>query len=873
MTSAEVRETFLSFFNSRGHEIVKSAPIVIKNDPTLMFTNAGMNQFKDFFLGHKAPTSVRIADTQKCLRVSGKHNDLEEVGVDTYHHTMFEMLGNWSFGDYFKAEAIQWAWELLTEVYKLDVDRLYVTVFGGDEKDGLVVDTESEQLWLRYVNADRILRCSKKDNFWEMGDTGPCGSCSEIHMDLRSEEERKALDGKSLVNADHPQVIELWNLVFMEFNRKADGSLEPLPAKHVDTGMGLERVVRAIQMKNSNYDTDLFQITISELEKLSGRKYGELEQTDIAFRVVADHLRALAFCIADGQLPSNTGSGYVIRRILRRAVRYGYSFLGLQEPFLNKLIPGLANRFQLVFPELHNQKDFVQNIVRTEETSFIQTLFSGLDRLNKLFADQKIGEIDGLTAFELYDTFGFPPDLTRLIASEKGVTMDEVGFNEQLRLQKERSRADASKTTGDWHVLAEDLRQEFIGYDKLEAKVEITRYRTMTAKGHNKFQLVFNFTPFYGESGGQVGDTGTLTGEENGEVIQVTDTQKENDLIVHLVDRLPVNFNQSFVASVDATRRDRITKNHSATHLMHSALRQVLGNHVAQKGSLVDDEKLRFDFSHFEKPSADQVTEIENIVNQKIKDGVALWEDRAMPYADAIAKGVTALFGEKYGDLVRVVVFDEQFSMELCGGTHVANTSSIGGFKILAESSVAAGVRRVEAITSEKLEAYFREKVELLDAIAAKLDHPADLLRQLDQIMAERADLSKKMEQYEQIRIESLQQELKGKMTSANGVHHLVERINDLSPASAKDLAFRMKQITTSIYLVLVHQHEGKPGITVMLSDDIVSNKQLNAGNLVREWGKLIKGGGGGQPFFAQAGGSDVSGMEAVVQEALKITI
>jgi alanyl-tRNA synthetase len=868
MTSGEVRNTFLEYFKGKQHEVIQSAPIVVKNDPTLMFTNAGMNQFKDYFLGHKPAPNSRLADTQKCLRVSGKHNDLEEVGVDTYHHTMFEMLGNWSFGDYFKSETIMWAWELLTDVFKLDKDRLYVTVFEGDESDGLSPDTESEDIWKKHIAADRIIRCDKKDNFWEMGETGPCGSCSEIHMDLRPDSERNETDGKSLVNADHPQVIELWNLVFMEFNRKADGSLENLPHKHVDTGMGLERIVRAVQLKNSNYDTDLFQVTINELTILSGKQYGENETTDIAFRVISDHIRALTFCVADGQIPSNNGAGYVIRRILRRAVRYGYSFLGFDKPFLNKLVHGLAERFKDVFPELHSQKDFVQNIIQAEETSFLRTLFSGMDRLKLIFDEKELKEIDGKTAFELYDTFGFPLDLTRLIASERRITLDETGFEQELNAQKKRSKADAAKSTGDWTVLADDAVQEFIGYDHLESEVVIARYRTIKVKEKTSYQLVFNITPFYGESGGQVGDTGSITGADDKEIVQVKDTQKENDLIVHIVDGLPENPNQPFTAMVDAKRRTDINKNHSATHLMHSALREVLGKHVAQKGSLVDQEKLRFDFSHFQKPTEDELAKIEQRVNEKIREAIPLWEERTMPYAEAIAKGVTALFGEKYGDVVRVVVFDEEYSMELCGGTHVANTGEISGFKVLAESSVAAGVRRIEAITGDKLTAYYQTKIELLDTIAQRLDHPADLLKHLDQLLLNNSKLNDRIKVYESEKFEEIKQYLSARVTAKDGINVIIERISALNPARIKDLAFQLRQSFDSLFLVLASDFENKPGITIIISDNLVKERGWQAGLMVRDWGKAIKGGGGGQAFFAQAGGVDVGGLDDVLQMA-----
>ena len=694
MTKAsEVRQQFLDFFESKLHKIVDSAPIVVKNDPTLMFTNAGMNQFKDYFLGNKKAADSRVANTQKCLRVSGKHNDLEEVGVDTYHHTMFEMLGNWSFGDYFKEDAIAWAWELLTDVYKLDKDRLYVTVFEGDPDDNLEADEESVEIWSKYIDKSRILRFGKKDNFWEMGETGPCGPCSEIHMDLRPEAERSKGDGASLVNQDHEQVIELWNLVFMEFNRKADSSLHPLPNKHVDTGMGLERIVRAIDVKNSNYDTDLFAGSIAALEKISGKKYGDEEKTDIAFRVIADHIRAVTFAIADGQLPSNEKAGHVIRRILRRAIRYGYSFLGLEKPFLENLLDGLVAQFGSVFKELAAQKDFIAKVIHQEEQSFLQTLGVGLKLFDQL-ADQGASTIEGKTAFELYDTYGFPIDLTQLLARERGMNVDMEGYQVALKEQKERSRADAKKVSADWEVLLEDEKEEFVGYDYLSLDVKLTRYRKVEVKGKTKYHLVFHITPFYAESGGQVGDTGILRGTENNEVIRILDTQKENDLIIQIADKLPENKNQLFRAEVDQLKRSKTANNHSATHLLHSALRQVLGDHVHQKGSLVNEDHLRFDFSHFEKLSSEQLDEIEAMVNDRIRQAIPLQEDRNVPYNEALNKGAIALFGEKYGDVVRVITFDPEYSVELCGGTHVQNTASIGMFKITHETSVAAGVQK-----------------------------------------------------------------------------------------------------------------------------------------------------------------------------------
>ncbi|MFT7378265.1 MAG: alanyl-tRNA synthetase, partial [Bacteroidia bacterium] len=686
MTASEIRQTFLTFFEQKGHKIVESAPIVVKDDPTLMFTNAGMNQFKDIFLGDKKTESTRVVDTQKCLRVSGKHNDLEEVGVDTYHHTMFEMLGNWSFGDYFKKDAINWAWELLTEVYKLDKNRLYVSVFEGDKEDNLGLDTEAKDIWLKHVADDKIILGNKKDNFWEMGETGPCGPCSEIHIDLRSDEERAKVDGATLVNADHDQVIEIWNLVFMQYNRKADGSLHPLPNQHVDTGMGFERLVRAVHSMKSNYDSDLFMDTIHELENISGKKYGKNEQTDIAFRVIADHLRAVCFAIADGQLPDNNGAGYVIRRILRRAVRYGYSFLGLEKPFMNELVPGFVAKFQAVFPGLSEQKDFIKKVVEQEEKSFLSTLNKGL-KLFDVYSNKGSDNVNGRQAFELYDTFGFPIDLTQLLAKENNIEVDIEEFKIALQEQKNRSRADAKKESGDWIVIVEDEREEFVGYDYLETDVKITRYREVTVKGKKQYHLVLNLTPFYAESGGQVGDKGVLIGKDDDEKIGIIDTQKENQLSIQITEKLPANLNQHFMAKVNLEKRTDTTLNHSATHLLQAALRQVLGDHVAQKGSLVNEKHLRFDFSHFQKVEKAEIEQIENIVNGKIREAIALVEARNVPFEEATKSGAMALFGEKYGDTVRVITFGQDYSVELCGGCHVSNTAQIGSIKIVHEGA------------------------------------------------------------------------------------------------------------------------------------------------------------------------------------------
>ena len=868
MTASEIRQAFLTFFEQKGHKIVESAPIVVKEDPTLMFTNAGMNQFKDIFLGDKKTESTRVVDTQKCLRVSGKHNDLEEVGVDTYHHTMFEMLGNWSFGDYFKKDAINWAWELLTEVYKLDKNRLYVSVFEGDKQDNLELDTEAKDLWLKHVADDKIILGNKKDNFWEMGETGPCGPCSEIHIDLRSDEERAKVDGATLVNADHDQVIEIWNLVFMEYNRKADGSLHPLPNQHVDTGMGFERLVRAVHSMKSNYDSDLFMDTIHELENISGKKYGKNEQTDIAFRVIADHLRAVCFAIADGQLPDNNGAGYVIRRILRRAVRYGYSFLGLEKPFMNELVPGFVAKFQAVFPGLSEQKYFIKKVVEQEEKSFLSTLNKGL-KLFDAYSNKGSDNVNGRQAFELYDTFGFPIDLTQLLAKENNIEVDIEEFKIALQEQKDRSRADAKKESGDWIVIVEDEREEFIGYDYLETDVKITRYREVTVKGRKQYHLVLNLTPFYAESGGQVGDKGVLVGKDDDEKIGIIDTQKENQLSIQITEKLPANLNQHFQAKVNLKKRIDTTLNHSATHLLQAALRQVLGDHVAQKGSLVNEKHLRFDFSHFQKVEKAEIEQIENIVNGKIREAIALVEARNVPFEEATKSGAMALFGEKYGDTVRVITFGQDYSVELCGGCHVSNTAQIGSIKIVHEGAVAAGVRRIEAITGAKADAYMKDKVSLVEQIGAELGNPQDILKALQALQKENVDLKSKVETYEASQLGDVKGDLVKGMHTVNGVNSIVEIIQVSNAGQAKDLAFQLKEEIENLFCVLLADIDGKPSISIMVSDNLVKDKSYNAGALIREWAKEVKGGGGGQPFFAQAGGADVSGLPKVKELAI----
>ncbi len=900
MTANEIRQAFLDFFASKGHTIVPSAPIVVKNDPTLMFTNAGMNQFKDIFLGEAPAKFKRVADTQRCLRVSGKHNDLEEVGIDTYHHTMFEMLGNWSFGDYFKKEAIEWSWELLTEVYKLPKDRLYVSYFEGDTKDGLEKDTETLNLWKTYVDEGHILPGNKKDNFWEMGETGPCGPCSEIHYDSRPDNERALVDGKTLVNADHDQVIEIWNNVFMQFNRLKDGSLQQLPAKHVDTGMGFERLVRVLQGKTSNYDSDVFQPTIEFIAARSGKKYNAAAKPGdadwsvaVAMRVLADHIRAVSFTIADGQLPSSNKAGYVIRRILRRAVRYSYQYLDFKEPFLNQLVPLLAEQFKDVFSELYNQKDFVQKVILEEETSFLRTLGNGINKFNEYVKKQNeafstpsseprivifsVGGknydnhistlITGEFAFELSDTDGFPIDLTELMAREIGWTVDLKKFNEELIKQKDRSRAATAVDTGDWIQLKDDDTVEFTGYDETESIAHVVKYRKVTAKGKEQYQIVLDKTPFYAESGGQVGDTGELVFPD-GEVVRVTDTKKENGLIVHYVDKLPEDIDDALTAIVDKDRRHNIMNNHSATHLLHAAMKQVLGAHVNQKGSLVNADYLRFDFSHFAKVTDEELERIEAIVNEKVRENIALKEERNVPYQIAISSGVTALFGEKYGDYVRVITFDEKFSKELCGGTHIKATGHIGFFKIIAESAVAAGVRRIEAITGIAAENYILEQNKLVNHLKELLKNPKDISKSVESLLDENTRLKKEIEKSVLEKSSGLKTELAQKVELINGINFIAQKVELPNADAIKNLAYQIKDIVPNLFLVLVAVIDGKPNITVMIAEDLVKEKGLHAGNIVKELAKDIKGGGGGQPFFATAGGSDVSGLDAVLVKA-----
>lgn len=865
MTSVQIRQQFLDFFKSKQHQIVPSAPIVIKNDPTLLFTNAGMNQFKDYFLGNRKPEYSRVADTQKCLRVSGKHNDLEEVGVDTYHHTMFEMLGNWSFGDYFKKEAIAWSWELLTEIYKLDKDRLYVTIFEGDTKENLPKDEEAFNEWKRWISEDRILLGNKKDNFWEMGDTGPCGPCSEIHVDCRPDEERKLVAGSTLVNADHPQVIEIWNNVFMQFNRLKDGSLEPLPAKHVDTGMGFERLVRVIQGKQSNYDTDVFSETIAAVEKISGKKYDYSDTKEaVAFRVIADHIRAIAFTIADGQLPSNTGAGYVIRRILRRAVRYYYSYLDYKTPLLHQLMHLLAQQFEDVFPELHHQVDFVTKVVKEEEDAFLRTLEKGLKRIDDIITTSRETKvIEGKAAFELFDTYGFPVDLTRLIAAENNLSVDESGFDTEMKQQKDRSRAATAVDTEDWVVLKEHGFSEFIGYDSLEIKSKIVKYRKVKSKGKEAYQLVLEATPFYAESGGQVGDTGILL--VNNEEVIINDTKKENNLVIHFADKLPVDLSGEVIARVDANKRKATTANHSATHLLHAALRKVLGTHVAQKGSLVNADQLRFDFSHFAKVTEEEVAQIELLVNEKVRENIPVYI-KEMSKDEAVAMGAMALFGEKYGDIVRVVIMDPTYSIELCGGTHVGNTGELGFFKIKHESAVAAGVRRIEAVSGKAAEDYINEQLQLLSVAKEHLNNPKDLGKAIENLLTENNETKKKLEHLENRILVGVRNELLHKDEIINGVTFIGDVVEVSSADALKKLCLDLKNHLHDHVAVLCANIGGKPFVAVGISDTVVAAKNLDAGKIIKEHiAPLIKGGGGGQKNLATAGGQDASNLQEVI--------
>ncbi len=868
MIASEVRKTFLDFFQSKQHEIVPSSPMVVKDDPTLMFINAGMNQFKDIFLGNKPAKSPRAADTQKCLRVSGKHNDLEEVGRDTYHHTMFEMLGNWSFGDYFKKEAIEWAWELLTEVYGITKENLYVTVFGGDKNDNLEVDMDAYNLWKNIIPEEHILYGSKKDNFWEMGETGPCGPCSEIHIDIRSDEEKAKIPGRDLINEDHPQVIEIWNLVFMEFNRKADGSLIPLPAKHVDTGMGFERLCMVLQGKQSNYDTDVFQPLIQKISETSGVPYGEDEQKDIAMRVIADHSRAITFAITDGQLPSNTGAGYVIRRILRRAVRYAYTFLDQKEPSIYKIIDTLAEQFADIFPEVGKQKDIITKVVIEEEASFLRTLANGIQRFNQYLENNKDKKIvDGAFAFELFDTYGFPFDLTALIAEENGKTVDEEEFKTGLQQQKERSRKAATVNTDDWIILdADDKKEEFIGYDHTEANIHITRYRKVTAKDKTMYQLVFNYTPFYAESGGQIGDTGYI--QADGKKTSIIDTKKENDLIIHLVKDMPADAQANFHAVVNSSRRENIKRNHSATHLIHHALRKVLGSHVEQKGSFVGPDYLRFDFSHFSKMSAEEIREVERLVNIEVRENHKLNEKRAIPVEEAQGMGALALFGEKYGDLVRVIQFGD--SVELCGGTHVDATGNIGIVKIISEGAIAAGMRRIEAYTGEKAEEYLVNMTDTVSQAKAILKNQKDIIKGIELLQNANHELQKEIDNLKKQKARQISDNILSQVEN-KGKYNLLAAEVEIDASMMKDLAFQLKRSITKYVIVLGTKAEGKAGLLVMIDEETAKANDLNAGAIIRELAKEINGGGGGQQHFASAGGKNPEGIPAAISKAKTI--
>jgi alanyl-tRNA synthetase len=880
MTSQDVRNQFLDFFESKGHFIVPSAPIVLKDDPTLMFNNSGMAQFKEYFLGNATPKSNRIADTQKCLRVSGKHNDLEDVGFDTYHHTMFEMLGNWSFGDparpevgYFKKEAINWAWELLTAVYKIPKENIYVSVFEGSAEENVPFDQEAWDIWKELVDENRIILGNKKDNFWEMGDQGPCGPCSEIHVDLRTNEEKALVPGKSLVNNDHPQVVEIWNNVFMEFNRKADGSLEKLPAKHVDTGMGFERLCMALQGKTSNYDTDVFTPLINKVEQITGYKYLDNtvtasvveEKTNIAIRVIVDHVRAVAFAIADGQLPSNTGAGYVIRRILRRAIRYGFTFLNTKEPFVNQLVAVLANQMGAYFPEIKSQEAFVTNVIREEEASFLRTLDQGLQLLDNVVSKTSGSEVSGSKAFELYDTFGFPKDLTALILKEKGMSFNETEFDESMQAQKSRSRAASEVSTEDWSVLIAGNVETFVGYDQKENEVKITRIRKVDSKKDGVlYQIVLDSTPFYPEGGGQVGDKGTLVSAN--ETIEIIDTKKENNLILHFAKHLPENLTARFVAKVNTNLLELTSCNHSATHLMHQALRSILGIHVEQKGSLVNSKYLRFDFSHFAKLTETELQQVEDFVNARIQEQLPLIERRNIPFAQAVQEGAMALFGEKYGDHVRAIKFGE--SMELCGGIHVKNTADIWHFKIVSEGAVAAGIRRIEAITSDAVKEFYASQENILNGVKIALKNPQDILKAVYAMQDENIKLSKQIEGLVKNKVKNLKASLVAEIQEINGIQFLAKKV-DLTPDGAKDLAYELGNLGKNLFLVLATADEEKPMLTCYVSKELVAEKSLNAGLVVRELGKFIQGGGGGQPFFATAGGKYLAGIEQALEKAV----
>ncbi len=869
MKAQQIRAQFLDFFAAKNHKIVPSAPMVMKDDPTLMFTNAGMNQFKEYFLGNKKAKDTRVADTQKCLRVSGKHNDLEEVGKDTYHHTMFEMLGNWSFGDYFKKEAIAYAWEFLTEVMNIDKNDLYVTVFEGDDSEGLETDNEAISFWKAHIAPERILMGSKKDNFWEMGDQGPCGPCSEIHVDIRSDEEKAKISGAELVNQDHPQVVEVWNLVFIEFNRKANGTLEKLPEQHVDTGMGFERLCMVVQGVQSNYDTDVFTPLIREIETRTASTYGKTEEIDIAIRVIADHLRAVSFSIADGQLPSNNGAGYVIRRILRRAIRYGYTFLHQKEPFIFALVETLIRQMGIAFPELKAQQNLIQNVIKEEEQSFLKTLAQGLVLLQQLIATNKGKELSGAKAFELYDTFGFPVDLTALILSEHDMTLNESDFNTEMEKQKARSRAAAQVETEDWIELRSDKEEEFVGYDTLKAPVRLVRYRKITTKSGTSFQLVFNLTPFYPEGGGQVGDKGYLEAP-NGNVTYITDTKRENNLIIHVVNQLPADLYATFTAVVDAQKRAATASNHTATHLLHQGLRSILGDHVTQKGSMVRSGYLRFDFSHFAKLTQDELTSVEAFVNAQIQEQIHLEEHRNMPFQQAIDSGALALFGEKYGDTVRTIRFGE--SMELCGGTHVANTAELWHFTITAESAVASGIRRIEAVTADEAKKLVYDQAAMVDALKAQLKNPKNVLESVQALQDDNAKLRKEIEQLNKHLVKQLIAQLETRISVDNGISCLFEEV-DLDAASMKDALFQLGQNRDNFVAVLASRKNNKPILSCYVSKELAKKGEINTNAIIKEIGTHIQGGGGGQSFFATAGGKNPDGIANALAAAKELVL
>jgi alanyl-tRNA synthetase len=865
MKSQDIRNTFLNFFEGKKHSIVQSAPMVLKDDPTLMFVNSGMAPFKEYFLGNGQPKSNRLTDSQKCLRVSGKHNDLEEVGYDTYHHTLFEMLGNWSFGDYFKKEAIAWAWELLTEEFGIDKDMLYVSVFEGDEEDGIPMDQEAYDIWRGYIHKDRILMGNKKDNFWEMGDQGPCGPCSEIHVDIRSAEEKAEVDGKSLVNMDHPQVVEIWNLVFMQYNRKANKSLENLPDKHIDTGMGFERLCMVMQGVQSNYDTDVFTPIIREIETITDKDYGKNEKVDVAIRVISDHVRAVAFSIADGQLPSNTGAGYVIRRILRRAVRYGFTFLDKKEPFIYRLVEVLVKQMAQAFPELKMQRQLIENVIKEEEASFLRTLDQGLILLDRIIENSKTKEVSGTKVFELKDTYGFPEDLTDLILRENGYTYNHVDFDKKLKEQQGRGKEASQLKSDDWTLLIEDEEQEFIGYDILEAHVKIVKYRKVTSKKDGElYQLVFNITPFYAEGGGQVGDKGYLENAQ-GDVVYIIDTKKENNIAVHFAKSLPKNVTEVLKASVDIKQRYRTACNHTATHLLHQALRDILGVHVEQKGSAVHSKYLRFDFSHFSKLTVEELRDVEDFVNRRIYGNLSLQEKRNIPMQQAIDDGAMALFGEKYGDTVRAVRFGQ--SIELCGGTHVKNTGDIWHFKIISEGAVASGIRRIEAITSDAVKEFYFENNSAYFEMRDLLNNAKEPVKALQSLQNENTTLKKQIEGLLKDKAKAIKGDLKSEIIEVNGINFLAKKL-DLDAAGIKDVCFELGSQFDDLFLLFAAENDGKAILSCYISKELVATKNLNAGTVVRELGKYIQGGGGGQPFFATAGGKKPEGIEEALTAA-----